>query len=65
MKIQLINDVPVDSKYGMTKGRVFEVIKEGPRTKEADEGVWVLGDEGTEVKIFTFEYDVINPPNKQ
>ena len=45
MKIQLINDVPVDSKYGMTKGRVFEVIKESPRTKEADEGVWVLGDE--------------------
>ena len=57
MIIQLTNDIPVDPKHGMTKGKVFEVIRKSPRTEEADEGIWVLSDIGTEVKIFEREYN--------
>jgi len=60
MKVQLINDIPIEIKHGMTKGKIFEVDKEFPATELSAGGLWLLGDAGEEVKIFTYEYDIIS-----
>lgn len=53
MKIKLIENLPVENKHGMTKGRVFDVI----RTERG--GSWVMGDAGEEVKVWMHECEVI------
>jgi hypothetical protein len=60
MKIRLPRDVPVSDEHGMTKGRVFEVLKRGGREgRGGNFPVWVLGDTGEEVKLWRHEYEVV------
>jgi hypothetical protein len=53
MKIQLTEDLPVHEKHGMTKGRVFEVLR---IDRENKNDVWVRGDADEDVKVFWHEY---------
>jgi hypothetical protein len=56
MRIRLLLDLPVESKHGMTAGRVLEVVEEkrmSPLSRDADRGCidlyYVDGDAGEEV----------------
>ncbi len=50
MKIEIIVEVPIDPKHGITKGRVFETVPKDGR------GQWVIGDLGEKVKVHPHEY---------
>ena len=52
MKVELLNDIPVERKHKMTKGRILEVV-EAPEDDHDD--VWVQG-EGEKVRLLTGEY---------
>jgi len=56
MKIKLLKDVPVEAKHGLTKGKIFDVIRE-------DEGrnarIWIMGKAGEECAVFKHEVKTI------
>lgn len=56
MKIKLLQDVPVNPKEGMIKGRILETVERQPETDKR--GVWVKGDIGF-VKILNHEFQTI------
>ncbi len=53
MKIRLKQDVPVEKKHGMTKGRVFETVESG------HDMVAVMGDVGEKVSLQWHEYEEV------
>ncbi len=54
MKIKLIDDIPVEKRHGMVKGKVLEVESEIPLGS-----YWVIGDAGEKVKVFRHEFEVV------
>ena len=58
MEIRLTQNVPVDPIHGMTAGRVLEVLRSASSTT-----VWVLGDDGTEVRLHRREYEILEDGN--
>ena len=56
MKVRLLRDIPVDKKFGLTKGKVVDVTY---KVKPSGvEGFWV-DCEGEDVKIFAQERETI------
>ncbi len=54
MKIRLTQDVPVEKKHGMTKGRVFETVEEG------HDMATVRGDVGEPILLQWHEYEEVD-----
>ena len=59
LKIKLLDNLPLDSKHGMTKGRILEVEKYvNPRdTPRGSVTYWVRGDTGERVGVLYNEAD--------
>lgn len=55
MKIKLIEDIPVEKKHGMTKGRILEV----QMAFSTQNAFRVRGDDGQDVKIWAHECEVM------
>jgi hypothetical protein len=56
MKVKLLTDIPVEDKHAMIKGKIYNVIKQ---EKGRGRPVWVMGDAGEKIKIFSYEYEIV------
>ena len=54
MKIKLLQDLPVEDKHEMKKGRILECVEQ-----EEDACWWVRGYEGELVRVFWREADMV------
>ena len=59
-KIKLLQRIPVDPRHGLTAGRVLEVLRSASSTT-----VWVMGDDGTEVRLHRREYEFVEDDDGQ
>lgn len=64
-RVRVVNAPVLEAKHGITNGKVFEVLRLGSvyrRYESVEElgisPVWVMGDAGEEVKLFSNEYEV-------
>jgi hypothetical protein len=57
MKIRLLQNIPVEAKHGMNKGREFETEE-----KPGWDGIWIRGDADELVRILHegYEYEVLD-----
>lgn len=55
-RIKLTKSLPVESKHGMNKNRVLDVLR-----VEKGRGfkVFCMGDAGEEIGVFSYEYEVL------
>jgi len=56
-RIELKQDLPIESKHGATKGRVFEVVDDAG-------GFWFVGDAGERCKAWAREVKVLPEDDK-
>lgn len=59
MKIRLLENVPVEPRHKMTKGRVLEAEEEKGSGGRGTRGYWVKGDKGTPVLIRRHECEAV------
>ena len=59
LTIQITLKPPLESKHGMTEGRVLDAVNKGEPNERGNNGYWVMGDAGEEVKILTSECEVL------
>ncbi len=59
MKIILLQDIPVDPAHGMTQGRELKVLRYSGGLEEDTSGVWVMGDDGEEVRLHPREFKFV------
>lgn len=52
-KIKVTTRVPVETRHGVTEGRVFTTV----RHPEGKRGTWVEGDAGELVKLLPHEFE--------
>lgn len=55
-RVKLLEDVPVEAKHGLTKGREFEVLPSSKTPGNDFSNVWVMGDAGEPVKLHDREF---------
>jgi len=56
MKIVIVKNVPVAERHGINIGNVYDVLeREGGRNHP----IFIMGDAGTQVKVFSHEYDEV------
>jgi len=55
MRVRIVIEPPVDSKHGMTRHRVCEVVERKPRQGKQPAGYWVMGDMGRRVLVLEDE----------
>lgn len=58
-KVQLLMNVPVADKHGMTKGRVLEILSVVEHKGRGQQGMWVMGNAGEQVKLQLHEYRIM------
>ena len=65
MKIKLLARIPVDPRHGLTAGREIDVLRLAEHNGRGSSGVWVTGDDGTEVRLHRHEYEIMEAGNGQ
>ncbi len=59
MKIVLLLDIPVDPKHGLTQGKELKVLRYSGGLEEDTSGVWVMGDDGEDVRLHPREFKFV------
>ncbi len=54
MKVKLLRNIPVAKEHGLTEGKVLDVAVDDKT------GLWVKGDTGEKVKLWSEEYEEVN-----
>jgi len=62
MKIKILKDPPINKVHGITKDRVFEVLKYQPHIHgvRGSSHIWIMGDTDEKVKLWPHEFEVLN-----
>ncbi len=57
MKVKLLKDLPIDTRYGATEGRVFDCID---LETEGTWKAWFIDDTGEDCAAYRHECEIIN-----